>query len=150
MIFIVESDIVVEMNLADGPGGGQMCLRCGGEMTIAETIPISIELRKGAADPRRFVIENVTDSSELMDAGNLDIAVESQFNPFFSRHEYDIIGQIRLSEHDLKLGYRDIILPTGEEERIDLTTGQAMITLEGKGVPFENSDRVGSLILHLR
>jgi DnaJ-class molecular chaperone len=125
-----------------------MCLQCRGETTIAETIPISIELRKGAADPRRFVIENVTDSSELMDAGNLDIAVESQFNPFFARRLYDIIGRIRLTDHDFRLGYKDIILPTGEEHRIDVVAGQAAVTLEGKGVPFENSDRVGNLILH--
>jgi DnaJ-class molecular chaperone len=125
-----------------------MCLKCHGRTTILETTNFTIELGKGAEDPRRFVIENITDSSEFFDAGNLEITLESQFNPFYTRLNNDITGNIKLTNQDLQSGYRDIVLPDGADFRIRLENGRAPVRLEGKGIPFENSDRVGDLIIH--
>jgi DnaJ-class molecular chaperone len=125
-----------------------MCQNCSGHTTVLRSTAVSVTLARGAEDPRRFVIENITDSSEYFDSGNLEITIVSQFHPLFTRQNHDIAGSVKLSPHELELGFRDIILPTGEEHRITFSPGDTSVKLPGKGMPYENSDRVGDLILY--
>jgi DnaJ-class molecular chaperone len=94
------------------------------------------------------VFDNVTDSSEFYDKGNLEITLESQQNPFYMRVGNDISGTFKLSSQELQHGHRDITLPSGENYRVHFTPGQTFVKLHGKGIPFEHSDRVGDVLLH--
>jgi hypothetical protein len=126
-----------------------MCANCSGRATVLRSTALAIALRRGAEDPRRVIIENITDSSEYFDPGNLEITIEAQFHPLYSRSNHDILGKLRLTPEDLERGYRDVILPSGEEDRITFSPGQTSVKLPGKGMPYENADRVGDLIFHL-
>jgi DnaJ-class molecular chaperone len=126
---------------------GFLCKECRGVSTKIETIDINIELRSGSVDPKRFIIENVTDSSEDLMPGNLEITIESLGHPYFERRENDLHVDFRPTDEDYRDGYKFIVLPTGERIRLDLKRGQGLLVVQGRGVPFEGTDRVGNLIV---
>jgi DnaJ-class molecular chaperone len=128
---------------------GFLCVECKGQPTKYETTDIHFELKKGSVDPKRFVIENVTDSSEGLMPGNLEITIELLRHPSFERIENDLHVLFRPTDEDYKNGYRHIVLPTGEQHRLELKRGTTNVVVPGKGVPFEESDRVGNLRVHL-
>jgi DnaJ-class molecular chaperone len=125
-----------------------MCPNCSGHATVLQSARVSVSLGRGAADPRRFVIENITDSSEYFDSENLEITIEAQVHPLYERHNHDISGSVKLTPEELERGYRDIILPNGDEDRITFAPGQRSVRVPGMGIPYENSDRVGDLIFY--
>jgi DnaJ-class molecular chaperone len=130
-----------------GAGGTLMCAECGGYASVLQSLPLTVALARGAEDPKRFVIENVTDSSGSFDAGNLEITIEAQPHPVFARRKHDIEGTVKLTPQEAERGARDVVLPTGERRRVTFEPGQASVRLPGLGVPHEGADRVGDLVI---
>jgi DnaJ-class molecular chaperone len=130
------------------PDLGFLCQACKGMPTKYQTTDIHVELKKGSVDPKRFVIENITDSSDEVMPGNLEITIESLHHPLFERIENDLHVLFRPTEDDFRNGYRFLILPTGEQHKLEFKRGQTHLVVPGKGVPYEGTDRVGNLRVH--